>query len=204
MLKKSFTLIELLVVIAIIAILASMLLPALNQAREKAKSIKCVNNLKQIGTAFVMYTNDYESYIPPKYYGAGNTGWWVHNLLNNMITGTYPLPKKNSLFICPAEERKYASQMPFINGANLGRTSYGANWRLQTSGAGFINLSQLIKPVSKRIIMLDADYHECNIFINTRLPAPRHQAGVNIVYMDGHAANTKAVPMTSGSYILKP
>ena len=58
--KDQFTLIELLIVIAIIAILASMLLPALNQARDKAKSIKCVSNLKQIGTAGLFYANDHK------------------------------------------------------------------------------------------------------------------------------------------------
>ena len=62
--KKTFTLIELLVVIAIIAILASMLLPALSKAREKARSAACVSNLKQIGLYTSIYANDHNDYVP--------------------------------------------------------------------------------------------------------------------------------------------
>jgi prepilin-type N-terminal cleavage/methylation domain-containing protein/prepilin-type processing-associated H-X9-DG protein len=79
--RRGFTLIELLVVIAIIAILAAILFPVFAQAREKAREATCQSNLKQIGTGFVMYTQDYDETFPP----------WTANHCNRHPGGIFAL-----------------------------------------------------------------------------------------------------------------
>lgn len=220
--KKHFTLIELLVVIAIIAILAAMLLPALNSARERGRTASCMSNMRQLGQAFQGYVDNTEYFIPYMNVGPSkrrptSTHYWTGYFYDH---GILPL----NIFICPSFHPTAADkpQTYCDRNGNITYTGYGYSYSHIGSGRYVANVdtgaslsssalkSSKVKFPSQMYACLDSwirlgtggshgyltiSYKKDYLDGTTGDPGSphsRHNKHINILYADWHVAPKKA------------
>ena len=212
--NKDFTLIELLIVVAIIAILAGMLLPAVNKARAAAHSASCKNNLKTLGTSVHLYSSAYNDTMLPPHRGNVGRPLWTLILLGQKSSGWDPwLMKKGQYFgiktyLCPTMEGSY-----LLDGTSEWwhwTPHYGLNYQLYRSDTDvYFKITKYKNPSMKYMM---GDTWKCTSTTaydktsgmwrwqcsedndpNFGMIAGRHELTANMNFIDGHVAGQKIV-----------
>ena len=217
----TFTLIELLVVIAIIAILAGMLLPSLSAAKERAKSIQCMGNLKTFGYSVIAYCDTYDDFMPRAgTYDVDGYGFWHQAFAALKLINAKPPTTKQSdkIFLCPSEPmERIGSTVDTVWNTYKG-TAYGMNRYLSVSyGAGasgsdstphqYRKISQAKWP-SQTCSIGDKWIHptisspavQCEIRARYYVPGERHNGKWNYSTLDGSVKSQKDYPKKGASW----
>ena len=207
---QCFTLIELLVVIAIIAILAAILLPALNSARERGRSASCINNLKTLGNYTMMYWDDHETFFPGNL--PAGTSWvaWLgsNGDFNNRVDAkkwqTFQAPA--TILQCPSDTREYnwidsaSSATSYVYNGFIGMLDFA-------TGTPYANLEKpsKIKNPSSLLVFVDRSSEPLSSFVlaNQEKFVPgdtgvgfRHNSFANALMADWHVESVKEISRT--------
>jgi len=189
--RVGFTLIELLVVIAIIAILAAILFPAFAKAREAARRSSCSSNLKQIGIAFMQYTQEYDETYPVDWDGKHGYKQTIQPYLKSADIWKCPSNPRNTVVNLPADP---AANLPAIN------FSYGANPRLIVAGwgGGVSPGLAFVNAPSSKILMSEEMFNGYHMMYPDMTTAGMtnnifagHLGTMNCLFADGHVKSMR-------------